>query len=277
MPFAASVCTRTLILIVLVLTVAIPSRCNVDKDRKAAAARLAEKIEQLQLHKIYVSDFLDSTGARTEKSRFFASVFSSNLTKQTKGFEVLNRITVQKLLDTASISSGDIEKPETLSKIASTTGADAILFGVITFEKALISLDLSLREASSGKELHRVQYQEHKSPDFEGSFPATSDTSGHIFYFAGLDGVSVPKCIYCPQPSYSSGARERKVTGALLISAHVTERGAVDDSRIVRSLDPDLDEAALRIVKTWKLQPTKDSNGSLVALRVPIEVTFHLY
>jgi TonB family protein len=266
-----------LVLIALVLSVAIPSRCNVDNDRKAAAARIAEKIEQLQLHKIYVSDFLDSTGARTEKSCFFASVFSSNLTKQSKDFEVLNRITVQKLLDTAAISSGDIEKPETLSKIASTTGADAILFGVITFEKALISLDLSLREASTGKELHRAQYQEHNSPDFEESFPAASDTSGHIFYFSGLDGVSVPKCIYCPQPSYTSGARERKVNGTLLISAHVSERGTVDDVRIVRSLDPDLDEAALRIVRTWKLQPAKDTSGTLVPLRVPVQVTFHFY
>jgi TonB family protein len=276
MPFANRHCTRALITITLVLSVAIPSQCSVDKDREAAAARLTQVIEQLQLHKIYVSDFLDSAGARTEKGCYFASVFSSNLTKQAKDFEVLNRITVQKLLDTAAISSGDIEKPETLSKIASTTGADAILFGVITFEKALISLDLSLREASTGKEIHRAQYQEHNSPDFEGSFPAASDTSGHVFYFSGLDGVSVPKCIYCPQPNYSPAARNRKVNGTLLISAHVSERGAVDDVRIIRSLDPDLDEAALRIIRTWKLQPARDLGGTVVPLYVPVEITFHL-
>jgi TonB family protein len=249
----------------------------VDKDRKATAARLAETIGQLQLHKIYVSDFLDSAGARTEKGCYFASVFSSNLTKQSKGFEVLNRIEVQKLLDTASISLGDLQNAEILSKIASTTGADAILFGVITLQKDMISLDLSLREASTGKELYRAQYQERNSDNFEGNFPAASDTSGHIFYFAGLDGVSVPKCIYCPQPSYSSDARRRKVSGTVTISSRVTEKGTVDDVRLVRGLDPDLDEAASRIIRTWKLQPAKDSTGTLVALRVPVEVTFHLY
>jgi TonB family protein len=275
--FASRLCTRILILITLVSLAAIPSRCSVDKDRKAAAARLADVIEQLQLHKIYISDFLDSAGARTEKGCYFASVFSSNLTKQAKGFEVLNRIAAQKLLDTASISLGDLQKPEILSKIASTTGADAVVFGVIAFQKDVISLELSLREPSTGKELHRGQYQEHNSLDFEASFPAACDASAHIFYFAGLDGVSVPKCLYCPQPSYSSDARRRKVSGTLMISSHVTENGAVDDVRLVRGLDPELDEAALRIVRTWKLQPAKDSSGTLVPLRVPIEVTFHLF
>src|SRR5260370_4305448 len=161
MPFATRPCVKTFVLIALVLSVAIPSRCNVDKDRKAAAARLAEVIEQLQLHKVYVSDFLDSTGARTEKSCYFASVFSSNLTKQTKGFEVLNRIMVQKLLDTASISSGDLQKPETLPKIASTTGADALLFAVITFEKRINPLHTPLLPPSTRQQLHPSHYQQH--------------------------------------------------------------------------------------------------------------------
>lgn len=277
MPFATRHCASNLILIALALSVAIPARCSVDKDRKATAARLAEAIEQLQVHKIYVSDFLDSTGSRTEKGCYFASVFSSNLTKESKGFEVLNRISVQKLLDTAGVSLGDLHKPEIVSKIASTTGAEAVLIGVITFQKEVISLDLSLHEASTGKELHRAQYHEDNSPNLEGNFPAGTDTSGHTFYFGGLDGVSVPRCIYCPQPSYTSGARRRKVSGTLTISSRVTEKGTVDDVRLVRSLDPDLDEAALRIVRTWKLQPAKDSSGELVALRVPVEVTFHLF
>ncbi len=67
------------------------------------------------------------------------------------------------------------------------------------------------------------------------------------------------------------------MSGTLMISSHVTEKGTVDDVRLVRSLDPDLDEAALRIVRTWKLQPGKDSSGTLVALRVLVEVAFHLY
>lgn len=277
MYFAARHCTRTLILIALLLSVVMPSQCNVDKDRKAAAAHLARVIEQLRLRKIYVSDFLDSSGARTEKSCYFSSVFSTDLAKQAKGFEILNRISMQKLLDAASISLGDLQKPETLSKIGSVTGTDALLSAVITIDKAVISVDLSLRDTSTGNELHRTQYQEHYSPDFEGSFPAASDTSGHIYYFSGLDGISFPKCVYCPNPSYTSAARKRKVNGACLISAQVTERGTVDDVLIVRSLDSELDEAALRIVRTWKLEPAKDSSGTLVPVRVPVEVTFQLY
>lgn len=131
--FATRLYTRILILITIALSVAIPSRSGVDKDRKAAAASLADVIGQSQLHKIYVSDFLDSAGTQTEKGCYLG--------------------------------------------------------------------------------------------------------------------------------------------GTLMISTHVTENGTVDDVRLVRGLDSDLDEAALRIIRTWKLQPAKDSSEALIPSRVRLKLS----
>ena len=260
-----------------VLSIAPFAHCSIDKDRKVVANRLAEQIEHAKLRRIYVMDFLDPAGARTDRGCYFASVFSANLKKDLNGFEVLNRAEVQKLLDSAEVSFPLLQKPEVVPKIGAIVGADAILQATMAVKGGVISLDLSLRETSTGSSFYQTHYEEKVSASFEASFPASSDTLGHIFYFPGLDGLSTPKCLSCPQPSYTDGARKRKVSGSLIVSVHVTEQGAVDDVRVVDRLDPDLDRAALKIIRTWKLQPTKDSLGTAVPTRVPVEVTFHLY
>src|SRR5205807_4808407 len=51
---------------------------NADKNRKNAAKSLAQEIEQAQFHKVYVLDFLEPSGSRTEKGCLFSSTFSTN-------------------------------------------------------------------------------------------------------------------------------------------------------------------------------------------------------
>lgn len=105
-----------------------PALAN-DKDRKIAVKSLAVEIEQAQFHKVYVPDFLDSSGARTEEGCFFASSFSTNLAKDSHNFEVVNRSQAQKQLDELRISAQDLQRPELLSKAAQALGVDAVLIG----------------------------------------------------------------------------------------------------------------------------------------------------
>jgi TonB family protein len=100
----------------------------------------------------------------------------------------------------------------------------------------------------------------------EGSEPA--------YYFAALDGVTMPECVYCPAPQYTEKARSKKVEGKVVLSVLVTAEGKADRIRIVTSLDPDLDRSSIHTVSSWRFQGSKDSDGKSVSVRIPVEITF---
>jgi TonB family protein len=246
-------------------------------ERRKSSEHIAKEIRRLQLHKIYVSDFLDTSGARTDKGCYFASVFSTNLEEDSKGFEVLNRIEAQKFLDTTGISASDLQKAEVPSKLSALSGIDAILLGTLVLSKDIATLDFSLRDASSGKELYHTAYKEKLTPGFAGYFPATTDQTGRLFYFPGLDGLSLPKCIHCPDPPYTDHDRIQRIEGSIALSALLTARGSIEEIWVIHSVEPGLDERAINTARAWKMNRVRDAAGNAVSVRLPIEITFRLF
>jgi TonB family protein len=253
------------------------SRADVKKDRKNVSSLIAGEIVRLQLHKIYVSNFLDISEARTDRGCYFSSVFSDLLKEKAKNFEVLGRMDTQKFLTTSGISDASLHNPASLATLGAATGADVVLFGTLVLEKKHATLTLLLRETASGKELYQTQYRENLDPAFEALFPAVTSPDGCFFYFAGLDGISSPKCVYCPQPQYSDAARKARISGSVLVSAIFTEQGKLREVRVVRSLDPALDQATIDSMQKWSANPAKDASGNSVAVRVLVETAFRLF
>jgi len=261
--------------LIICLWFASPVWSDADKDRKKAAKSLAKEIEQAQFHKVYVPDFLDLSGTRTEKGCFFASTFSTNLAKDARNFAVVNRIQAQKQLNELHVSTQDLQQPEMLSKVAQALSADAILVGSAAIHVKDVKLSLSLRDAS-GKEVHSLAYEEKLQPAFETSFPASEDLNTHAYYFPGLDDVSQPKCIYCPNPDYSDEARRNKFEGNVLMSVTIDEKGAVRNVRVVQDPGNGLAQQSVEILKKWRMEPSHGPDGSPVPIRVSIETTFRL-
>jgi TonB family protein len=270
------IASRMVAALLICLWFALPVWCNVDKDRKAAARSLATEIERAQFRKVYVTDFLDSAGARTEKGCFFASAFSTLLSKDTHSFAVVNRIQAQQQIDDLHISPQDIQKPEVLSKVALALGVDAVLVGTATLSPKDAKLLLSLREPASGKEVHSMDYHEHLEPVFDSSFPAAQNEGGRFYYFPGLDGVSQVKCIYCPDPPYSDEMRRNRIQGTVMMSVRVDEKGTITDVRVIKKPDQELAKEAISILKKWRLEPSHDAEGNTVPVRTFIEIGFRL-
>src|SRR2546430_5830701 len=107
-----------------------------------------------------------------------SSVFSTNLSAEKSSFDVLNRIDAQRLLTKAAIRPPDLLKSETSAKVAAVISVDALLMGTFRQIGSAIALELSLREATTGKELYHTQYQEQSSDEFEALFPAATDSAG---------------------------------------------------------------------------------------------------
>lgn len=95
-------------------------------------------------------------------------------------------------------------------------------------------------------------------------------------YLPPGNGVKLGRALSTPDPQYSDSARQAKITGTVILAVAVNARGAVDAVKVVRSVEPGLDQNAMDAVKQWKFTPaTKD--GKPVAVQIDMMVEFHLY
>jgi TonB family protein len=94
---------------------------------------------------------------------------------------------------------------------------------------------------------------------------------------AGRNGVSAPKCVYCPAAEYTNKARKAKLQGTVGLAVIVNPDGTVRDVRVTKSFEDGLDESAVKTVKKWEFKPAVDRDGNPVPVKVAVEVSFHLY
>ncbi len=88
-------------------------------------------------------------------------------------------------------------------------------------------------------------------------------------------GVKAPVLVREVKPNYTSDAMKRQVQGVVEMSTVVKTDGSVGRIEITRSLDPDLDEEAMKALRQWRFRPgTKDDQA--VNVEVSIEMTFTL-
>ena len=243
--------------------------------RKPTAEQISSEITRLALHRVYVSDFLDTSGQRTPTGAYFAAAFSKLLRQPAHDFAIISRFNAHKFLDESGWTDRDLSNPDVLAKFTSAFNPDAFLSGTVVPGNHSVSIDLVLTDLA-GKELFRVPYREELNEQFDGNFPPTTNASGRIFYFYGLDGIAFPKCAYCPNPSYSDSARRAKISGAVVISGVVTPDGKIEQTRIIKSLDASLDKISLESLKNWRFEPAKDPEGTPVPMRIQLEVSFRI-
>lgn len=92
----------------------------------------------------------------------------------------------------------------------------------------------------------------------------------------GKDKVVPPRAVYVPDPDYSDKARQAKYQGNLALVVVVDATGRVCRIKMWRTLGMGLDEKAVEKVSTWKFDPGR-IDGKPVAVRLSVEVSFHLY
>lgn len=247
----------------------------ITKKREAAAKQFADRIANLTIRKIYVPDFEIDSGKRDPLGCWLAANFSKLLSENARGFAVVNRAQAHNYLDKRGWTDSDLSKANTLSEWASAFGPDAILWGTVLLREDTYTIDFDVRNLL-GEELAKMKYEEQRSASWADYLPPSINGSGRRFYFAGLDGITFPKCAHCQFPKYHD-FKQKKVQGAVILSVLVTSEGKTDQIRLTKSLDPDLDQRSVETVKSWRLRPAKDQDGTPVPVRIPVEISFILY
>jgi TonB family protein len=105
----------------------------------------------------------------------------------------------------------------------------------------------------------------------DGAPPATTGIAQ-----AGLGGVTAPRCVYCPQPSYSEEARKAKIAGIVVLKIVVTADGRAENVQIVKGPGAGLERQAMEAVKNWRFKPANGPEGTPVACQVAIEISFKI-
>jgi TonB family protein len=103
---------------------------------------------------------------------------------------------------------------------------------------------------------------------------ATSDAFGTGAFRIG-NGVTAPQLVYRVEPEYPEEARKAGIEGTVVLYAVVNPDGMIRNVRVIRSLDPVLDENAMKAVRQWKFKPGM-KDGKPVPVAASIEVTFRL-
>jgi TonB family protein len=91
-----------------------------------------------------------------------------------------------------------------------------------------------------------------------------------------VPGITMPKPIYAPEPQYTEAARKAKVSGTVYLVIDVGSDGLVKHVCLVRSFRRDVDEQAIKTVRTWKFAPAR-KDGVAIPYSTTVDVSFNLY
>jgi TonB family protein len=106
--------------------------------------------------------------------------------------------------------------------------------------------------------------------------PLESLGPGDGIFTAGVGGISIPACVYCPNPSFDGPELNVRSEGTVLLMIVVDGNGRTSDIAVKNGLTPDLDKNAVNAVKSWKFKPATDVDGKAVATSVPVEIVFRV-
>jgi len=111
-----------------------------------------------------------------------------------------------------------------------------------------------------------------------GSFARSADaiTAEPGVLQPGVDGASLPVCVFCPSPDYTDLARVAKFRGTVELSLIVTKDGTVNSVFVLKGAPFALTQKAIDAVQKWKFKPAK-FHGQSVPVRVPVDIEFQLY
>ncbi len=87
--------------------------------------------------------------------------------------------------------------------------------------------------------------------------------------------VQATRILSMPRPTYPEAAQAAGVQGAVVLEGIISKEGSLTSIKVVNSVDPALDQAALEAVRQWQYQPTL-LNGEPVEVITSITINFKL-
>jgi TonB family protein len=249
-------------------------------DLDTLAKKMAEEIDKKKLGSVVVVGGGGPEAKVSDLGAKLRDAFNDSLALQVRKSRILEGGAVREMLRQSRVSEGMLYSDEIGAWIADHARADAyVTFRIYALTGAHASLVAEL--FTSGKQgfqsIHReagsLTLTDQQSAMADSDFQPEANIPGASPVTAGAGS---PRCLFCPNPSYSEEARRLKVSGVVLLMIVVRTDGLADDVMVVKPMGHGLDANAIDTVLDWKFQSAKDAQGNLVAVQVPVEVSFKL-
>jgi TonB family protein len=88
-------------------------------------------------------------------------------------------------------------------------------------------------------------------------------------------GLARPQLLSKVEPQYTEEARSAKIEGTVVLNVEVTPEGRAQNIRVVKGIDPGLDNKAMEAIQQWVFKPAM-KDGQPVSFQATIEVNFRL-
>lgn len=234
--------------------------------------------------RILVTDFVVPSGLMSQFGLQLADQFSRQLASQQKGIQIIDRSTLREYLEKERIASDLVSDDRAIRWLGKQLNATTVLAGVTKHVGSFVHVQLKLLSCKKEKTVAIEEFA-LPAPDststLSGFDPITNaaskdrSASAPEAYGAGLDGATLPTCLYCPPPPYSDAARAAKFEGQVVLDAVVSEDGSVKWTRIVRGAPFGLNQEALNTVRQWKFKPGV-YDGKPVSVLLVLDLGFRL-
>jgi TonB family protein len=239
-------------------------------DLDSLAEKLAPVIDKAGVKSIAVVDFVVADDRPSELGWYLADKLCDSIVLKSPATLVVDRAKLQQI----GIVSSPVAPTDTdaLKRIASSVAADTVAAGKIEITANEYVMTISLVKVSDGSTIASVTHHLPHSRMLDLLSPSGDHASTKPAR-AGVMGVGVPVCLYCPIP-----ADTRKWTGNqpenVILNVIVSAAGTAEKITVVRSPGYFLSEQAVEAVSGWKLRPAPGDDGKPTPVIVPIEVTF---
>jgi TonB family protein len=252
------------------------------------ASRVAEQIRQSKIDpaypKILVIDFSNASDKQFSRlGTLLADDLAQSLSGYASGFQVEDRKFFSEYLKQNWMGLEDLQSEAVCLTLARSMGGAGVVRGTIETD-ANRQLRVSLRIDGLGLDwsgdaqfpLPEALEQLLKQPALSfARSPETIPVEPGILQ-PGVDGASLPVCVFCPSPDYTDLARAAKYRGTVELSLIVTKDGAVNSVMVLKGAPFALTQKAIDAVQKWKFKPAK-FHGQSVPVRVPVDIEFQLY
>jgi TonB family protein len=234
---------------------------------------------------ILVANFASLSGSTSILGMQLADAVSEQMTSLSKGFQIADRHRLQSYLEAERIPGKLLHNDDAIRWLGKQLGATAVLTGTIEDEGGWLRVQVKFFSCGKPKAgpLEKISFPASDSKTllspiepFPLTLPVPDSPSVPLILTAGKDGVSAPRCSYCPPPNYTDPARVAKLNGIVLLQLTISGQGRMVDARVVRGLPFGLNESAIRAVRDWQFQPAT-RNGEPVTCMVMMETNFRLY
>jgi TonB family protein len=268
-------CVRFLPVVLLILWMC-PCMSAQEAQIDTLAAQMAHALSHSKVKIVTVFDIAGPDALEAMGERLAAD-FRAALVKSAHDFQVEDYSRLVEMFQKNNLPPTSVGDGETALWYLRETGADAAILGTLSNGRGSLIITV---QAFRVRDSHRIG-------KFDTSIALTDELNAlskksekrglPSLPTAGKNGYSSPQCIMCPSAPFSPESKQHRFQGTVFLQITADENGYAKDITVIKAQPYGLTEQAVATVRLWRFKPAIGPDGKPAAVRVMVEVVFHLY